>query len=393
MNQFRQTDRLPTRRVSEGASPDPRLRVGLVKGSWRIAVWCALGFTDVTRTSAAEPMKREPFDEAIERALDYLKEAQNPDGSWSAGRFGHDPPISSLCVMAFMSAGHVPGEGPYGDTVGKAIRSVLASQRRTGIFTPDMSGPYEMYYQGICTLMLAEAAGMLPDRRDGIRLREAVERAVPVIIQAQRKDGDARGGWRYRVSDKDADVSVTGWQIMALRAAKNVGCDVPGEAITNAVDYLKRCHDPLTGGYRYQARGSVTVACTGTAILGLELCGKDHHRSAEALKAGAYLLRRDNVLNPAQMHFFYGVYYTAQGMFQLGDNYWKAYRETLHQLLLRTHPPRSSGCWIGRGSDDVQFGPNYCTAMAVLSLAVEYRLLPIYQRGDEGESGAKAPTR
>ena len=115
----------------------------------------------------------------------------------SHGRNGRDPAVTSLCVMAFLSAGHVPGEGPYGDTVWNGVRFVLDSQRSNGLFTPDTRGPYEMYYQGICTLMLAEAAGMLPERRDARLLKAAIERAVLVILQAQRKAGDNRGGWRY----------------------------------------------------------------------------------------------------------------------------------------------------------------------------------------------------
>ena len=85
------------------------------------------------------------------------------------------------------------------------------------------------------------------------------------------------------------------------------------------------------------------------------------------------------------MYFSYGVYYTSQAMFQLGDNYWKGYREKLHQLLLRTSGPQADGSWIGRGNafDDMRFGPSYCTAMAVLALTVEYRFLPIYQRFEE----------
>jgi hypothetical protein len=338
---------------------------------------------------AADAPAREPFDEAIERAMEYLKGAQAADGSWSAGRYGRDPAVSALCVMAFLSAGHVPGEGPHGVAIEKGIRAVLDAQQPNGIFSPDNRGPYEMYYQGICTLMLAEAVGMQPEQRDSKRLRERLEAAVRIILKAQRTAGEERGGWRYRVQDTDADISVTGWQLMALRAARNVGCDVPPECIEQAVAYVKRCHDPTTGGYRYQVRGSVTVACTGTAVLGLELCGKDHHRSPEALKAGSYLLHKDNALNPNHAHFFYGVYYTSQAMFQLGENYWTSYRTALHQLLLRTQAPRTAGCWIGNGYDDAQFGPNYCTAMAVLALTVEYRLLPIYQRGEDSEGGER----
>jgi hypothetical protein len=38
--------------------------------------------------------------------------------------------------------------------------------------------------------------------------------------------------------------------------------------------------------------------------------------------------------------------------------------------------------WLGQ-SYEANDGPNYCTAMAALALTVEYRFLPIYQRGEE----------
>ena len=56
-------------------------------------------------------------------------------------------------------------------------------------------------------------------------------------------------------------------------------------------------------------------------------------------------------------------------------------RPHLHEALLRNQ--ESSGAWVGTDPDSRTFGPNYCTAMAVLALTVEYRYLPIYQRGEE----------
>jgi hypothetical protein len=341
----------------------------------------------VTTTSAAEP-QREAFDDAIDKGLEYLSRSQSNNGSWSTRRKGQDDPaVTSLCVMAFMSAGHVPGEGKYGAHVDKGIRYVLDQQQRNGLISTDRMGQLEMYQHGISTLMLCEAVGMMPDRRDAKRLRDKLVLAVEVILQAQVRTTEDRGGWRYTMRSDNSDISVTGWQIMALRAAKNVGCDIPIEHIDQAIGYIKRCRDPQTGGYRYQRSAFVpTLPCTGTSMLALSLMEKDYTKSDEAYKAASYLLR--NPLSPRQPHFYYGIYYSSQAMFQVGEksgetNYWNSYRKTLHDLLLRQNPPRAAGYWDGFGSDDSQVGPNYCTAMAILALTVEYRFLPIYQRGEE----------
>src|SRR4051794_14150408 len=64
----------------------------------------------VVMAPAAEPKKdarAKEVDAAISRALKYLQNNQQADGTWTGGR-GGTPAITSLAVMAFLSAGHVP---------------------------------------------------------------------------------------------------------------------------------------------------------------------------------------------------------------------------------------------------------------------------------------------
>ena len=54
-------------------------------------------------------------------------------------------------------------------------------------------------------------------------------------MQLWPKDSPAdRGGWRYihDLDDVDSDLSVTGWQLMFLRSARNAGFEVPNERST-----------------------------------------------------------------------------------------------------------------------------------------------------------------
>ncbi len=324
-------------------------------------------------------LKKTPVDKAVDAALEFLANTQiKEEGCWTAGRTGRNLAVTGLAVMAFLSAGHVPGEGKYGKVIEKGVRWVLTQQRPNGLLSPE--GNVEMYHHGIATLLLAEVSGMA-DKKLGAECRKALEKAVAVILKAQRTKGEAGGGWRYRIDHSEgSDLSVSGWQIMALRAARNVGCDVPADVIDKAVDYVKRCAEPRTGGFRYMPYSFTTVACTGTAVLALELCGKKEHRSDMVLKGADYLIRRDNLPRWGGQYFFYGIYYGAQATFQVGGNYWTTYRSTLHKTLLRYQG--RTGSWLGEGTDST-YGPNYCTALSVLALTVEYRYLPIYQRGEE----------
>ena len=320
-------------------------------------------------------MPKDKLEKSIDKALVFLK---NHERVWQA-QASRNSAITALTVMAFLSAGHVPGEGRYGPVVEKGIRWVLKRQRANGLIADD--GGQEMYQHGISTLMLAEAAGMT-DASIGEEIRQAVAKAVSVILKAQRTAGDGRGGWRYRAAHVEgADVSITGWQVMALRAAHNLGCDVPAEAIDLAIDYIKSCHEQPSGGFRYQPTSHVTIGCTGTAILVLEICGKEHHHSQEGLRGGAWLLSKGIQADIPGEAFYYAIYYSSQATFQLGGNYWKVFRPRMHEELLRMQD--RSGSWDGRGMDAAQGGRAYCTAMSILALTVEYRFLPIYQRGED----------
>jgi hypothetical protein len=344
---------------------------------YRILVSVAFFLIAAFPVSAAEDTAQ--VDRAIERGLEALQVFQDKtEGCWRDRSNRPNPAVTGLAVMAFLSAGHVPGEGRYGPVIDKGVRWILNKQKANGLLA--VEGHQEMYHHGIATLMLAEATGMTgaevaPD------LRKALTKAVSLILKSQRRNGRDRGGWRYRAAPVDgADISVTGWQVMALRAARNLGCDVPADAIDRAVEYIKRCHDNGSGGFRYQPGSGLTVACTGTSILALEICGKEHHHCQEALRGGAYLLRRENLPRKDQQWFFYSIYYGSQAAFQLGGNYWTVFRPRLHEVLLGMQS--GSGFWDGRSSDAMQGGRAYCTAMAILALTVEYRFLPIYQRGE-----------
>ena len=319
-------------------------------------------------------------DESIRRALVFLKNSQKPDGGWDGGDggIGRATSLTSLAVMAFLASGHVPGEpGPYRETIERGIRYVLAHQKPNGMLVSNTShGP--MYCHGISTLMLAEVVGMTADAALADQCRVALSRAVDLILKAQDapgKDRDKRhaGGWRYQPTSTDSDLSVSGWQVMALRAAKSAGCAVPAEPIDRAVGYIKRCAFK-SGGFGYQPGGEPNNPRTGTGILALEICGD--HESPEALAGAEYLVKHPP--RWASQYFFYEVYYCPQGLFQVGDKYFDAYYPKLVEILLQ-HQDKD-GSWLSGDGNDRSGGRTYCSAMAVLALAVEYRYLPIYQR-------------
>lgn len=327
-----------------------------------------------TPAAETEDAQEQAVDAAVVKALKYLAREQQPNGSWRVNSFGESTAATSLAVMAFLAAGHIPGEGPYGEPIERGVQWVLDHQQPNGMIVHKTShGP--MYSHGISTLMLAEVAGMLNDEQ-GRQCREALERAIRLILDAQAvaKSPQHAGGWRYQMTSRDSDLSVTGWQLLALRAAKNIGCDVPAECIDRAVAYVKKCSVRENEGFAYQPNGGPTATRTGTGILALEICGA--HHTPEAVGGAEYLLK--NPLEFRDHYFFYGAYYCGVGMFKMGGKYWEGIKPHLIETLLENQA--DDGSWTAKHGGERSAGPVYATCMAVLSLAVEYRYLPIYQR-------------
>jgi hypothetical protein len=326
-------------------------------------------------TRPADPAR----EKAIARALEALRDAQAEDGSWDAS-FGKATSITSLAVMAYLACGHTPDDpGPYRDTIENGIRFVLRSQKPNGLLIAQ-SGHGPMYDHGISTLMLAEVVGLAGSGSDealAADCRAALARAIDLILQAQARDKDAsnRGGWRYQPTSGDSDLSVTGWQLLALRAAKSAGCAVAAGPIDDAVDYVRRCAVKNNdGGFAYQPGGGANNPRTGVGILALELCAG--HRLPESLAGASYIAKHPPSWSSA--YFFYEVYYVPQALFQLGDDAFRPYFDRLAAILVEHQEP--NGTWLSADGNDRTGGRSYCTAMAVLALAVEYRYLPIYQR-------------
>jgi hypothetical protein len=338
-----------------------------------LSLAATLALRNVGADESEEPLEQQ-VDASLRRALSWLAAAQEPSGAWKTSQHGESTAATSLAVMAFLAGGHVPEEGLYGRNVTRGVGWLLTRQQDNGLLVVKDTGEVPMYAHGISTLMLAEVLGML----DGSQAEEAqrvLSRAVKLIIDAQnvQKGGHHAGGWRYNPASQDSDLSVTGWQLLALRAARDIGCDVPSENIDRAIEYVRRLHVKHDGGFGYSDPNGSTVTRTGTGITALEVCGE--HRTPETLAAAQLLLQRP--LSSNEGYFYYGAYYCTVGMYKVGGDEWQQIREPLYRTILDRQKP--AGYWSPESSErDV--GRVYATAMSILALSIEYGYLPIYQR-------------
>lgn len=244
-----------------------------------------------------------------------------------------------------------------------------------------------MYGHGITTLMLTETLGMGSSIEQNERIHEALDGAIKVILKSQAvtKPKNMQGGWRYTPDARDSDLSVSAWQVMALRSAKNDGLDVPAEAIDNAVSYLENSftspvndkgipREPVNGFAYMPGTYSPTFTMTAAGLLAMQTCGR--YDSPLVSGAAAWLL--EHPPRNKDRFFFYGMYYYAQGMHQVGGEAAETAAGLTRELLLRVQT--RAGHWSSLDGEERNFGMVYATSLAVLSLGVRYHYLPIYQR-------------
>ncbi|MDA7866222.1 terpene cyclase/mutase family protein [Akkermansiaceae bacterium] len=315
---------------------------------------------------------KDKVDPSVDRGLNYLARNQLDDGSYP-GSYGNSCGIPALAGMAFLSRGHLPTEGPYADPLNKIIDFLIGRQNREGLYTGGQYGSGPMYGHNIATLFLSEVSGMVdPDRQK--KINASLPRALALILRAQavQKSSRHQGGWRYHPNSRDSDTSCSGWALMALRSAKLNGADVPDKAIADAVAYLYGNFSGKNGHFGYSSPHNSKNSLTGMGLLCLELCGE--HGKPSTIKAADYILESFRALEGAQFEF-YGNYYNAQAMFQIGGKYWETYADWMYETYLKKQ--KEDGSWYSREAGQV-----YGTAMMTLAFTVPYRQLPIYQRDE-----------
>ena len=184
-------------------------------------------------------------EDAVARGLRWLANHQDPSGGWSAGTFPQhcgasipcsgrggidfDVGVSALALLAFLGDGPLSttrdtakpehkANNRYAAIVDSALDYFLRIQEPSGGF--GIVGTSAMYNHAISTLAIIEASALTGDQR----YRDSAERALSFSAATQQSGG----GWDYttRATGRN-DLSITGWQVLALRAAETAGFSVP----------------------------------------------------------------------------------------------------------------------------------------------------------------------
>lgn len=308
-----------------------------------------------------------------ERGLIFLAKTQQENGSWP-GEGG--PGITGICVMAFMATGEDPDYGPHADNIRKGLRYLILSQvADSGHLSGQGYG--SMYHHGFALLALSEAYGVVSeellwegsdvpeDRRR--TLGQALELAVRCAVTAQEKN--PWGAWRYSPESQDADTTVSGTVLMGLLGARNAGVEVPNGVIEKAMDFFQL--NTLPGGIvSYMPGQSHGNGLTRSAIATL-VYAVSKRKNLQEYRTSADFIRQRIDSEPSD-HPFYGRYYMAQALFHSDFDSWMDWNQKV--------VPRLQKMQESDGSFSSNHGKAYGTGMSVLALALNYRLLPVYER-------------
>lgn len=324
---------------------------------------------------------------AVRAGLEWLARAQEKDGRWSCKRWGGknnwDVGVTGLALLAFLGAGYTHAKGPFKGTVYRGLRWLKAQQKANGSFK------WRTFYeQGIAAMAASEAYGLTREPQLG----RMAQKAIDCIVKVQ----PGHGGFRYKgaVPRNQGDMSVTGWQIMALKSGVCSELHVPYQAFDKFRTFLKNSFRKYGGSAYIVERKQSAAAVSAIGMLCRQFVGGQGY-DREIEQAAGYLMNHENkVGGPGRgknrlVGDLYYTYYSVLAMFQYGGKAWKGwnelFRDTLVKVQVRQYRDKRGrfirGSWDPRNhAHGHQGGRVYCTAMAVLSLEVYYRFLPVYKR-------------
>ncbi len=335
---------------------------------------------------------------AVARGLAWLAKQQKPDGGWTYdGSHAKDRiAATGMALLPFLAAGETHKNGKkYREVVFRGLNFLISNMNSNGSF----KGSTGMYSHGIAAIALCEAYGMTRDRTLLLRPTQAV---VNFDMTAQ----GANGSWGYQ-SGRNGDTSIVGWQVQALQAAR-LGRDLVVN--DNVIKKTNSFLDEVSGGSRKATYGYASgPGAPGTALTAVGLLcryyfsgwGPANGGMAEGVEG---LMKNGpkpgTKASPRPLGNLYYYYYATQVVHFYGGKDWRDWNEGPLVNGKRTGGMRDWLVWlqVAAGNNSGSWEPDAgtigsscgrvgTTSMALLTLEVYYRHLPLYKR--EGAGGGE----
>ncbi len=311
--------------------------------------------------------------------LKYLADHQSGDGSFECftGGINGKVAVTTVAGLAFLASGSVPGQGPFGKPIEKAVGYVMRNAGKESVFKSRMTGKGNMsqvnWNVGYAPWLLAEAYKTTGNPA----LLEKIKELCAAIVKNQ----ETSGGWGHGPGGPNAlnyvelEI-VSNFCLTSLGAAQRLGVEVPKEPVDRAIEWIVAT-SAGDGGVGYSTRpgqqGFGDAGRTAGAIIAFHTLKLDRHPFFGKMKS--YFRRNMDKLigghvSPC-MHLLSG----AMAAKMEGRQTWKAYMNTFRDEFMAARCP--DGSFSARPTKESQqlhhntdrgLGPAWITAHYTLVL-------------------------
>lgn len=363
--------------------------------SWRLR--------DSRRTTVDDQSRKRG--QSLQLGLNWLRRQQQRDGRWELHEGYPDagsPVIrtatgaTALSLLAFLGAGETHLEGQHAEVIQRGLTWLVSNQdRQTGDLHDlrhEEGRNAAFYAHALGTIALSEALALTHDES----LRPAVQGAVRYLLDSQHPE---QGGWKYRPLSRmmQGDLSVTGWALMALHAARLAGVDVPHDDFVRATRFLDAVQAQQGARYRYEPldpESRTTAALTAEGLLCRQWLGWPLDFPAQQDALDWLASEHCQPEWSAGKRNVYAWYYTAQVLHNAGGPTWTRWFQAVSELLIKHQVTQGSsrspkdvlGSWHPTQplGDPLEYadkaGRLYFTVMCLLILETPGRYPPLYHQ-------------
>jgi hypothetical protein len=341
---------------------------------------------------------------AVARGLGWLARGQQQDGSWTLkgmnGTAAPDAPsdpetptnptlATALAVLPFLGEGishlRAPAEPAafqaYPTAVQKGIVFLCVNQtRERGRDDGFLKGTTAAH--SLAVIALAEDYEL--SREDRLKLH--IRQAVKYLTGIQKEDGS----WGAD-PDRPGDLVTTVWAVQALRAVQAAGLGTAPRQLKKAQQFIDGCGagptEAVRSRYRLTATEPVTPLATAAGLLGQIELGRKAADDPDLRAGGAFLLTTAPAARGVSPMPY--LFLATEALRDIGGEDFDAWNHHAREHLVRRQRQTGDldGSWDPDGADG---GRMEATALALLTLQIPYRHLPLVRDAAKKPSAAEA---
>ncbi|NMC18832.1 MAG: hypothetical protein GYA33_00275 [Thermogutta sp.] len=351
--------------------------------------------------------------QAVLRGLRWLAAHQESDGRWSLKNYGRtlpgcdchlseeaeaeivddDTAGTALALLPFLAEGIGPTTAPeepadlprYRNLVRRGLTWLMKKQVIDLQSEKDGHLGGSTYCHAAATIALCEAYALTGDEQ----LQIAAQRAIKYLMNAQH----TAGGWRYGFREA-GDMSVVSWVFLAIRSGQLAGLRIDSGPLTRAARFIDTCAvgpEPVKlSEYCYQPGREPSNALTAAGLLTRQYLGwpKDNPHLQAGCKKIAQALPPAEGSNAGPLNLYF-YYYATEVLHHMEGEDWDLWNHRMRELLIRTQEKSGhrEGSWSPEGTVwGKRGGRIYTTSLALMTLQVYYRHLPLYRPVVRGQA-------